>query len=327
MKINRLAAFILVAALACEEEELRKYPDDFRALVDLFVEEGAKRGVDVNVKSLEVKFVTETDPPGFCGYATLTSPDSPKVQIKQDDACWTMQTEANKEILFFHELGHCLLGRGHIQDTLANGNFKSMMFSGNQFELYSANSERREYYLDELFNPGTPPPAWATRQGVSTVVFEDNINPPGQWTFSNNEGAGGQGARIDSVKTSPPSSLVIQGGAAASGFSLWSRLWTPTAVIPEGSTLVFSVKIRLDGVTNQAGGVFFAMRGDRNNRTAFFATTYNVSPINGTHDFREYKLTFRNYPANISQHFLFLMMDGRASGRVFFDDIRVTNSY
>jgi len=34
----------------------------------------------INVDNLDIKFVDETDPPGFCGYGLV---DPPRVQIKQ----------------------------------------------------------------------------------------------------------------------------------------------------------------------------------------------------------------------------------------------------
>ena len=75
------------------------------------------------------------------------------------------------EVLIFHELGHCVLGRLHQNDYLPNGDPKSLMIQ-NELDQYACvydlsgdndcnNLFKREYYLDELFDPTTPTPDWA----------------------------------------------------------------------------------------------------------------------------------------------------------------------
>ena len=61
---------------------------------------------------------------------------------------WYSASSVTKEQLMFHELGHCLLHRNHVDDTL-NGAPISMMFPYLMYDsMYLIN---REYYLNELF--------------------------------------------------------------------------------------------------------------------------------------------------------------------------------
>jgi len=60
-----------------------------------------------------------------------------------------------KELIVFHELGHCFLQRGHREDALPNGACVSIMRSGIEDCLDNYTSETRSFYIDELFDPGS----------------------------------------------------------------------------------------------------------------------------------------------------------------------------
>ncbi len=323
MKLVRLVPVYLLVLFSCNDKDnLRKYPEEFFGLVDRFVAEGVLRGVDVDVSKLEITFVEETDPPGFCGYAR-TNP--PRVQIKNSDQCWTWRSDIDQEILLFHEFGHALLNHSHMQDTMANGNYKSMMFAGDQFGTYSSKGERRDYYLDELFDKSISQPTWATPQGVSAVVYEDPVAAVDTWNFVPVGSV--QGIKVDTTFTNPSYSLAIKSTAPVQGFTFWGREWAPTKNIPEGSKLELRVKIRTVNVTG--GAVTFAFRGDdlSHNTPSFFASSYGQNVIDGTTAFKEYIVVANNYPATVDKHFIFLILDGAATGTVFFDEIKVINKY
>lgn len=62
---------------------------------------------------------------------------------------WDSYNEEDREILFFHELGHCALGRSHDNRVDKYGAPMSMMhWAGVPMKRYMAH---RQYYLDELF--------------------------------------------------------------------------------------------------------------------------------------------------------------------------------
>jgi hypothetical protein len=93
--------------------------------------------------------------------------------------CWQNEPDQNKEALIFHELGHCLLNRGHKDDVFPSGAPKSLMItqidgpyqpcdyvlSDDPEAVKKCNlTVRRPYYLDELFNENlSDVPDWANQ--------------------------------------------------------------------------------------------------------------------------------------------------------------------
>lgn len=82
----------------------------------------------------------------YIGLCLLAPPFTPKVTI--DQTWWAAASESDRQELIDHELGHCILGRVHLNTTLTNGEPTSIMnalhFDPN---VISANSE---YYYNEL---------------------------------------------------------------------------------------------------------------------------------------------------------------------------------
>lgn len=80
---------------------------------------------------------------GMCRYGG----GSASVQLSS--SAWARGSETFREMLVYHELGHCMLGRGHRNTRLSSGNPESLMNSVLFNErTYAAN---RDYYLRELF--------------------------------------------------------------------------------------------------------------------------------------------------------------------------------
>lgn len=71
--------------------------------------------------------------------------------------------EYNPEALVYHELGHLILKRDHL-NTVHNKYCLSIMSSQDDpvYDLHEGEKlyNRRQYYLDELFKPGIPTPDW-----------------------------------------------------------------------------------------------------------------------------------------------------------------------
>jgi hypothetical protein len=69
--------------------------------------------------------------------------------VELSSSAWSKGSDTFKEMLVFHELGHCLLGRGHKNSRHSDGRPESVMnsfiFDG---RTYTAN---RDQYLKELF--------------------------------------------------------------------------------------------------------------------------------------------------------------------------------
>ena len=169
------AVLILMLFASCmkqgESSTMYKIDSLLAPYVDSFIVEASKRGQIIEKKNLITQFRQASDGP-LCGSCNSLSSD-PSIQkivsIYNINPCWF--NDRQLETLIFHELGHCLLGRVHVSDTLPNGDPKSIM-TPHDISLYSPclyaignqtcdMTFKRTYYLDELFNPGTAPPNWS----------------------------------------------------------------------------------------------------------------------------------------------------------------------
>jgi len=83
----------------------------------------------------------------YLGYCTTGA--IPTVYI--DPTYWDKYTELKKEALIFHELGHCKLGRPHLDKVRSDGCPVSIMHT---FSLSSVCHARYyDSYIEELKNP------------------------------------------------------------------------------------------------------------------------------------------------------------------------------
>jgi hypothetical protein len=153
----------------------------FTEYLQRFEDEAALRGDTFNLKStgLIIEFANlKNDEAGLCHY------EDP-IRIQVDKTYWsdissTAGADLMKEDLLFHELGHGLLGRDHLNTTLENGDWKSIMCGGDKVNDRSWNINyhgiRRKYYLDELFKESTTAPDFSSLQltadttGYSSVL-------------------------------------------------------------------------------------------------------------------------------------------------------------
>ncbi len=115
-----------------------------------FEEEGLERGyvVDLNAQNIsaEIREISEDGVAGSCSYGSHTPG-----HIVIDQTFWNQASDLFREMVIFHELGHCSLFRGHSEATNANGTCQSIMRSGTGSCRDNYRFTTREGYLDELF--------------------------------------------------------------------------------------------------------------------------------------------------------------------------------
>lgn len=87
----------------------------------------------------------DDDSVGMCYYVTGN------IEIDRD--YWETQDEFGKEELIFHELGHCVLNKGHNEHKMGECP-ASIMYPNLVPGCYK---QHREYYLAELFDKLYPP--------------------------------------------------------------------------------------------------------------------------------------------------------------------------
>ncbi|MFZ1676674.1 MAG: hypothetical protein WBP41_09760 [Saprospiraceae bacterium] len=117
---------------------------------DRFVVEGAKRNVTVDYEAARVSgYIKEINSPNVIGQCAH-DPKKPNTVIL-DRTYWNNGTDLEKEFLVFHELGHCVLNREHLDEADAHGNCISIMTSGSAQCRINYTTDTRDKLLDELF--------------------------------------------------------------------------------------------------------------------------------------------------------------------------------
>lgn len=138
---------------ACDKsvEEIYTYPNVDEQLQEYFKnfeEEGRKRGVKVDLIGSNVHGslakIEYNQILGLCNNNTTM------VIIDQD--FWASSSHLSKELIIFHELGHCYLKLAHNTIVNNNGICNSIMRPGNGDCLDYYNSRTREKMIDELFS-------------------------------------------------------------------------------------------------------------------------------------------------------------------------------
>ena len=154
---------------SCDDDApaiLYDVPEEVQPFVDKFIEEANNRGQTIEINNLIVELTSPVENAGqaVCGvtYGEVVNLPQNLVQIDTQCLAWR-HSEVSKEVLIFHELGHAILLRQHRTDRLPNFDFASIMVSANWNidDFYVFDLTKREYYIDELFDPSTPVPDWA----------------------------------------------------------------------------------------------------------------------------------------------------------------------
>lgn len=120
----------------------------FQPYYDRFLSDAKSQHVDLKIDNLIVSMVTGLPTSleiGLCTYGAGIS------TVSILDAEWTVLTDAGKEQLIYHELGHCILMRPHLNGYLDSGIPISIM----NFEHFDDFTylQNHQYYVTELFHP------------------------------------------------------------------------------------------------------------------------------------------------------------------------------
>jgi len=147
-------ATMVLSAVSCNKEDEVVYFVDgsLSEYFDRFVAEGVLRGVPVDFGAEPVNgYIRVITAPNVIGQCAHQEGEPNTVIV--DKYYWDNADDLEREFLVFHELGHCVLGRDHLDDADAQGNCISMMTSGTGLCRIRYTQVNRESMLDELFHP------------------------------------------------------------------------------------------------------------------------------------------------------------------------------
>jgi len=145
-------AFLLLFMPSCQKEEIQPitYLDVAEELCPYFQkfeEEAAARGLIIDLAAAHITGRLSTIQDGYIGLCASTG----ERQIVIDENFWRRSSEMSKELAVFHELGHCFLERGHLNERTADGTCASIMRSGKGTCIDFYTTKTRTRLLDELF--------------------------------------------------------------------------------------------------------------------------------------------------------------------------------
>lgn len=160
MRISLFSLLVGLSFISCQKESMvaeqssNSFPgvsEDLWPYFERFEAEASARGISVDLRSQkilgEIAAIAGDGVAGTCNYDS----HHPN-QVTIDRQFWNASSLLIREMVVFHELGHCELVRDHreAQDTL--GRCQSIMASGLGDCFLNYNSSTRAALLDELFD-------------------------------------------------------------------------------------------------------------------------------------------------------------------------------
>ena len=135
---------------SCQQETDNEIEVELQLYFDTFVEEAAVQGVEISLDEVDISgYVENIEQRGTLGQCKSYSNGSKEIVI--DEPYWNRATDTEREYLVFHELGHCILGREHLDSKNSSGICTSIMQSGDGSCKGIYNGTNREELLEELF--------------------------------------------------------------------------------------------------------------------------------------------------------------------------------
>jgi len=161
ISVMLLFASFLIIFSACKKDEPiaeilpeeKTYPNVHFSLWDYFERfenAAAERGIFINLNAEgitgEIMEIEQDRVAGSCSFSSH-APNHVTIDLE----FWNESSDLFKEMVIFHELGHCSLLRGHREDSHENGTCVSIMRSGAEDCKDNYRLTTRSAYLDELF--------------------------------------------------------------------------------------------------------------------------------------------------------------------------------
>ena len=145
-----LLLFAAIVVFGCNSADDLETDPELEPYFDLFAEEAALRGISVDYEARRIEGLIQDIPNTSVQGQCFRNEERPnKVVIDID--YWNNATEAEKEFIIFHELGHCFLNREHLDSSNPDGSCVSIMHSSPSVCAFSLTDQNRKDYLNELF--------------------------------------------------------------------------------------------------------------------------------------------------------------------------------
>lgn len=156
--LRTIAFFLLLTLVACskEQEQLgitKAYPGvepELWSYFEAFERASADRGRPIDLLAAgitgSIEKIHAHGTVGLCNHR-LDEPNHVIIDVN----FWETASANSKEMIVFHELGHCILERGHNDEKRSDGTCASIMRSGRGGCIDFYTKDNKHEYLDELF--------------------------------------------------------------------------------------------------------------------------------------------------------------------------------
>ena len=331
MKRNYLYLLLLFVFFTnCGKDKNKLVDKDLAVYVDRFFAEADLREMDVSDDNLEVVFKDLTDE-GICGlgHFRYEGTDLRKVEITPSFFCWGFHDDLARENLVFHELGHAILRRNHVNNSLPNGQPAQMMCDGNTCNVFSYYDQytlgKRAYYIDKLFRLSTPTPDWGKIKSRETPFFEQNLEAEGvigQLETMNNTLLTGMISE-NPLNQSKSITLTVVEEFENNTLEGWV-IQLDKPVIAEGVDLKFSTQIIAEDLKGEGVNLILRTYSGTDTESIISAATSkkitNLSNLTAEIE----ALTLNYYPSDVQQIEIILQILPNTSGTVYFDDLKLS---
>ena len=254
------------------------------------------------------------------------------VLINTNEICWNGRDDIEKEVLMFHELGHAVLGREHLNTRFSNRMPKSMMCgaeSCNPFLTYNSfTPELRNYYCDELFDPLVGTPRWVKNPTFSEIIYSENFDTiKDEWiNIQSEDSSENQYTSSYSDKPGTTNGALRISSQSSQGSNREFSSWTINLSdldLPPGKSIKMSVNILSPEIGGE--GIAFSMQtlSGTDLKLSSSVTSEDSQKILTQDRERSYELVLPYTPEHIEILKLSLTMLGGTSGTVYFDDVEI----
>ena len=142
---------VVICLAGCDKKGATTLVDPLlHSYFDQFVFEAALRGIELDLERHQVEGRIDDLEEGVRGQCQHLSNDSERVVI--DRTYWGQSSSMEREFIVFHELGHCILNRSHLDTKSQQGACTSIMHSSSFSCRNTYNTNTRKELLDELFS-------------------------------------------------------------------------------------------------------------------------------------------------------------------------------
>ena len=324
---------LLLTTCNSNDDELPPVVQDdvLKVYMDRFEEEAAARGIDISLEEVDAVFVDRiTAGDEFCGfgYTNFQGTGRRRVEIVNNDLCWNSLSEVGKEILMFHEIGHAVLNRPHLETQYPNRLFESLMcVTCNLTRLYTPYTyHRREYYLDELLDQSAPAPFWSASKSNFQLAWDSDDTNHAGWRFSTESSVISGDFNVSSQINGRLSLRIFAAEADPENRAFWQRS-LPPPVIPNHADLQFEVTLKTRR-TLVGPGLALSIRTDaltgagEIDNIASFSTEGNLI-IDGDLETQTFRIQLPDYSSSARFITFQVTLLPGTTGEVFIDDMRL----